>query len=277
MNFKYSDKTGVICEEIHWIPGPYFLARRRAVVDIIDELVDGFRKNIVQCPSVLEMGFGTGVLTYEFFKKGFKCQGYDIGIKQFEIANSLFKEEIIDTDRLKFVNKLVDGDKKKFDIVAAFEVLEHIEDDVAALQEWKSYLKDNGKIFLSVPCHMKKFGNEDKGAGHLRRYEKVELVNLLEKAGFSIDKFYCIGFPLMTFTLSFMNKIHYKKKHGDVEKLSIDEKTKRSGYDREREYKLKWINKNIIWFSHFFATMQKLFYKKDWGTNYVVLAEKISN
>ena len=46
----------------------------------------------------------------------------------------------------------------RFDLVCAFDVLKHIEDDAAALKEWTSRLRANGWLLLSVPAHQHRFG-----------------------------------------------------------------------------------------------------------------------
>ena len=73
-----------------------------------------------------------------------------------------------------------------FDLVCAFEVLEHIEDDLGALEQWRGRLKPDGWILLSVPAHAAQFGPSDEHAGHFRRYERAELTERLEKAGFRV-------------------------------------------------------------------------------------------
>lgn len=70
-----------------------------------------------------------------------------------------------------------------FDVVCAFEVLEHIEDDTAALVEWCSYVSDDGVVLLSVPAHQKRYGVSDRAVGHFRRYDAADIDALCERAG----------------------------------------------------------------------------------------------
>jgi 2-polyprenyl-3-methyl-5-hydroxy-6-metoxy-1,4-benzoquinol methylase len=74
----------------------------------------------------------------------------------------------------------------KVDAVGLFDVLEHIEDDDYFLLQIHQILKDNGLIILSVPAYNMLWSNEDKIAGHFRRYKKQELEILLKKTGFEI-------------------------------------------------------------------------------------------
>ena len=51
------------------------------------------------------------------------------------------------------------------DLLCAFEVLEHIADDVAALRAWSGHLRRMGWVLLSVPAHQQMFGRSDIAAG----------------------------------------------------------------------------------------------------------------
>ncbi len=68
-------------------------------------------------------------------------------------------------------------------LLCAFEVLEHIEDDKAALQEWVSYIAPGGCLLLSVPAHQDRFGPMDMHAGHYRRYSSTGLTQLVQSVG----------------------------------------------------------------------------------------------
>jgi SAM-dependent methyltransferase len=83
-----------------------------------------------------------------------------------------------------------------FDVVAAFEVLEHIEDDVAALQSWHRFLQPNGWVLLSVPAWRSQWGASDEKAGHFRRYDPADLERVLRSSGFGKIAIALYGFPL---------------------------------------------------------------------------------
>jgi SAM-dependent methyltransferase len=83
-----------------------------------------------------------------------------------------------------------------FALVGAFEVLEHLEDDEAALKEWRERLRPGGWLMLSVPPFQTRFGPSDRIAGHYRRYEPSELAELLGDSGYSEPRVFLYGFPL---------------------------------------------------------------------------------
>jgi SAM-dependent methyltransferase len=72
---------------------------------------------------------------------------------------------------------------QRFDLVCAFEVLEHIEDDAAAVREWLARLRPGGWLILSVPAHQRRYGPADELVGHVRRYDPAALAALLAASG----------------------------------------------------------------------------------------------
>ncbi len=70
-----------------------------------------------------------------------------------------------------------------YDLVAVLDVVEHVEDDVAALKAIASVLRPGGKILITVPAHQWMWSAHDVVNHHKRRYSKATLVAALEKAG----------------------------------------------------------------------------------------------
>ncbi|MCR4295369.1 MAG: class I SAM-dependent methyltransferase, partial [Elusimicrobia bacterium] len=75
---------------------------------------------------------------------------------------------------------------RAFDTIVCMNVLEHIEDDRATLSRFLGLLKPGGKLVLVVPAHRWLFNPLDAHDGHFRRYEKAELREKLETAGFGV-------------------------------------------------------------------------------------------
>jgi len=76
---------------------------------------------------------------------------------------------------------------KKFDLITLFDVLEHIEDDGAALRNISQILTDRGLIMLSVPAHKFLWSDYDELVHHKRRYGKKELVAKIQSQGYEIE------------------------------------------------------------------------------------------
>jgi glycosyltransferase involved in cell wall biosynthesis len=73
-----------------------------------------------------------------------------------------------------------------FDTVICLNVLEHVEDDVAALRRIHQVLTPGGNLILVVPALRALYGEIDRAIGHYRRYERDELHEKLSAAGFTI-------------------------------------------------------------------------------------------
>jgi SAM-dependent methyltransferase len=91
-------------------------------------------------------------------------------------------------------NKVPDG--ATYDLVCAFEVLEHIADDAAALAAWLPLVRPGGNLLLSVPADPERFGPSDVLAGHYRRYTAEQLGKRLAEAGAVDISLRHYGWPL---------------------------------------------------------------------------------
>ena len=76
---------------------------------------------------------------------------------------------------------------ESLDLVVAYDVLEHIEDDAAAAKGVFQLLRPGGVFLVAVPCDMKLWSAHDVAVNHVRRYSRPELLGLLTGAGFEIE------------------------------------------------------------------------------------------
>ncbi|HZJ05924.1 MAG TPA: class I SAM-dependent methyltransferase [Nocardioidaceae bacterium] len=75
-----------------------------------------------------------------------------------------------------------------FDVVAAFDVVEHCEQESVAMDELARVLAPGGRMLLSVPAYQWAWTDHDIRAGHFRRYTRRRLVTLVEGAGLSVER-----------------------------------------------------------------------------------------
>jgi len=73
-----------------------------------------------------------------------------------------------------------------FDVVAAFDVLEHCDPESRALQELRRVLVPGGHLLMSVPAYQWAWTDHDVAAGHHRRYTRTRLVAAVQGAGFEV-------------------------------------------------------------------------------------------
>jgi SAM-dependent methyltransferase len=89
--------------------------------------------------------------------------------------------------------------RKHYDLIAVLDVVEHIEDDVAALKAMADCLAPGGKILIAVPAHAWLWSAHDVVNHHHRRYSKATLKTAIETAGLKPEKlgyFNALLFPL---------------------------------------------------------------------------------
>ena len=74
------------------------------------------------------------------------------------------------------------------DLVVAFDILEHIREDYLAAAEINRVLRRSGSVLISVPADPKLWSAHDEAVSHVRRYTRLSLRQLLERAGLVIDE-----------------------------------------------------------------------------------------
>lgn len=77
---------------------------------------------------------------------------------------------------------------ESFDYIYTLNVLEHIDDDVAALHSLHQKLRPGGKLLIYVPAFQILYTSMDAKVGHVRRYTRGMLTNRVQAAGFRIDR-----------------------------------------------------------------------------------------
>jgi SAM-dependent methyltransferase len=141
---------------------------------------------------VLEVGCGQGSLGARL------AQRYHyLGVEPDRASWELAQQRIRAAGRGE-VRNITSGElgTERFDLVCAFEVLEHIEDDAAAVKEWAALLRPRGWLLLSTPALQRRYGPFDELVGHFRRYDPPAMAALLDRCGFAEIEIRQYGFPL---------------------------------------------------------------------------------
>lgn len=77
---------------------------------------------------------------------------------------------------------------EQFDSVIALNVLEHVADDCGALRSVRGVLAPQGRVVLLVPAHPALYNGIDKAIGHYRRYTRRSLAQVVDRAGFTMER-----------------------------------------------------------------------------------------
>jgi ubiquinone/menaquinone biosynthesis C-methylase UbiE len=169
-------------EETQW----WCKARREAVADLVR------RTTPARTARMLEIGCSGGVLLRDLGAAGYRdLHGIDISEAAIAAARrrGFTRVSQMDATRLTF-------DDGSFDLVIASDVLEHIEDDISALKEWRRVLSSRGKLIVFVPAFQALWSSHDKANDHVRRYSGSQLRHALEEAGFNIERLSCWNMTL---------------------------------------------------------------------------------
>lgn len=257
---------GISAPEKGWVPAPRYVLRRDRVLKLLEPFPRG---------QLLEIGCGAGALLYDLSAMGFLVEAVEISSSARAIAryiNQGSPRVIIHQDIQNILKQI-------FDYILAFEVLEHIEDDIGAVRQWWHWLKPDGHLLVSVPAHPERWNATDEWAGHLRRYESAGLREILEQAGFHIVHMECYGFPLATVIEPIRARYHAQQLKQQVyggNKVDHQSYTDRSGIERSLERRLyplqaNWLGAKVM---QFFCALQGIFSNTDWGNGFLVLCRK---
>lgn len=172
-------------DQRHW----WYLGRRRVLASLIDRLArppaDG---------RILEVGCGTGH-NLAMLRQFAAVDAVELDESVRAIAESRLGRQVM-CDRLPELKGVAD---RTYDLIAALDVIEHINDDRAALQAIARKLRAGGKLVITVPAHQWMWSAHDVINHHKRRYSKRRLAKLVEGSPLRLEAigyFNSLLFPL---------------------------------------------------------------------------------
>lgn len=185
-------------EENHW----WFLSRRKLVIWALSRYFPKSR-------SFFEVGCGTG----------FMLSGIREAFSSLSVSGSdLFGEGLAYArNRLQDAPLFQMGAQRipfaeEFDVIGAFDVLEHIEEDEKVLSELFKAVKPGGGIIVTVPQHPFLWSKQDEYSFHKRRYTREGLITKVKKAGF--HEKWSTSFVSLVLPLMFLVRFRRDKKDG---------------------------------------------------------------
>lgn len=158
-------------EETMW----WYKGRRKVCFDMLDRYVgqDSAKK-------ILDVGCGTGYNVRLLERYGTVC-GIDASAEALDFcrARGIQNVSLHGADALPFPSQT-------FDLLTAFDVIEHIEDDRGALLEFSRVLKPGGWLLIYTPALPWLYNRHDRIVHHKRRYRFPELEDKLSNSGWKI-------------------------------------------------------------------------------------------
>jgi SAM-dependent methyltransferase len=172
-------------DQRHW----WYRARRRVLADLI--------RREVRPPAdaaILEIGCGTGHNISMLTQFG-RVDAVELDDEARALAERRLGRAVMSAP----LPELAGVPTRHYDIVGAFDVIEHIDDDGAAIEAIASILKAGGKFVMTVPAHQWMWSAHDTVNHHKRRYSKAALRRLIEGSPLKLQKlgyFNSLLFPL---------------------------------------------------------------------------------
>jgi len=160
-------------DDRHW----WYRARRKILAELI--------RREVRLPAnarILEIGCGTGHNLQML--AGF---GHVDGLELDEEAAAL-SEKRLGRKVMRSPLPELDQVPDNYDLIGAFDVIEHIDDDRAALAAIATKLKPAGKFMMTVPAHPWMWTAHDVANHHKRRYSKRALRSLIENSPMKLER-----------------------------------------------------------------------------------------
>ncbi len=237
--------------------GPGFLARTY----LVDRALRKLRPD-----RILDIGCGRGTVTAIAARHSRQVIATDIA----HDAAAATRARLEGHDGASaFVADILAGDwgdvpndpRAPFDCVLLSEVLEHLDDDVAALVTCRELLTDHGCLLITVPADPALWTRWDDLAGHRRRYTKRELVSKLEATGFRVHQLTNWGFPLTRWLV----------RRGATMRARRLEQREPAGEFPPLLRRLMPVASVAF---HVLARIEQLFSPLDRGAGYVVLAQR---
>ena len=173
----------------------WFTSRNRLIVW-------NLQRYFPQARNFLEIGCGTGYVLsgIQKFYRNLTLSGSEIFVNGLEFTSQrLNNVELFQMDARKIPFD------SEFDVIGAFDVIEHIPEDELVLSEAFRSLNQGGGIIITVPQHPFMWSITDELACHVRRYTAEELRTKVERAGFQVERM--TSFVSLLFPLMFMSRL----------------------------------------------------------------------
>lgn len=212
---------------------------------------------------LLDVGCGTGdFVSYLLDKSELSVTGSEIYLKGLRYA----KRRLPDVEFIQY--DVTEGTlDRTFEIITAFDVLEHIHLDVAAIENVNQMLRPGGVFILSVPQHEFLWSRLDEIVMHKRRYSRADMLEKLRQAGFVPERATSYVFAL--FPLMYLSRLLDRAK-GSKSTNEADELSHRVKFSPL----VNWLFDKVMYLDE---ALIKLGLSLPFGGTLVVVARKVAS
>jgi SAM-dependent methyltransferase len=230
-------------EPHHW----WFRSRNKLLLWALKSKVGSFA-------SLLEIGCGTGYVL-EGISKAFPAA--ELHAAEYFEEGLVFARQRVGKASFRVLDATNMNDKDCYDVIGAFDVIEHIEQDEKVLMNLANALTSQGSLIVTVPQHQWLWSQVDEQVCHVRRYSRRQLIEKIQRTGLTIH--------YVTSFVSFLVPIMW-----------IVRKKPRSGsYDAMGEFQIpRFFNFFLEWIMQTELLLTKLGVRFPVGGSLLVIAKK---
>ena len=230
-------------ESGHW----WFRSRNRILLWVLKKYVGKFA-------NFLEVGCGTGFViqaVQEHNPKAVLC------------GSDYFEEGLVHArKRMPSINftqqdaRTMD-EEDFYDVIGAFDVIEHINEDELVLSNLSRALKKGGTLLVTVPQHRWLWSAADEYACHVRRYNRAELVRKVTRSGLTVE--YMTSFVSLLVPFMWLSRL----------------RSNNVNYDPMDEFRIpNWLNRSLEMIMTFELGLLKIGMKFPFGGSLLLQARK---
>jgi SAM-dependent methyltransferase len=159
-------------EDRHW----WYRGRRTVIEGVLDGL------GLPAHARILDAGCGSGRNMIELARRG-TVTGVELSHTSVELARARGCGEVVEGSVLE-----MPFEDDAFDLAVSLDVIEHLEDDLAALRELRRTVAQGGALLVTVPAYQWLWSGHDVVNHHHRRYTRASLQRVAEQAGWKLAR-----------------------------------------------------------------------------------------
>jgi SAM-dependent methyltransferase len=183
----------------------------------LDQIIDKYGL----CSPFLDVGCGIGDVSQYVASKGLHGKAIDFS----DIAIQTARQNLVYNSNIKIEKKSLFQETMTYKTIFLMDVLEHIENDNAALEKISSLLVRNGHVIITIPTNPIEWRWDDHFYGHFRRYTVEDISKQLINVGLEPILFWDFTYPFFWILRRVYTKLKSSPKNIESDKLKLTQKS----------------------------------------------------